>query len=308
MLTKNFLLYYDPFQKISDYKKFIELINGKIISNKISVLIGFEPKLIHLGYDRPLLKVRNFLDLGFIVYVLIADSHIILKNKTDKITAEAMSKHFEDYISIILNDNNIKFVYTSQIQNTKEFYENFIKIIPFINLKRVNRLLFLRNTHKKTFSVYYCLVLQLVDVLILQPDIVLCGTDQWGIYNLSFEVFKQAKINLKPLICAVNLMHDIKNNPLNHSKISTRITIYDNENVLKRKIEKLYCPPRKIYQNPAWEYFKFSILPFFKEVEIETKNGYFKGSIHDIEQFENLYKLDIFTPQHLKECLFFFLK
>jgi len=289
----------DKLKEIITLNELIERLEEK---KKIVSLWGVTPKIIHLGYDRFIVKQMDLIEVGFKHNIIIADLYLLYQEDDKKDIIKLKTKYFIHYLKLV-GLKKAKFITLSRLEKKRKFWEYFYLVSKNAKLSEMEKLGVLRN--KNSLGSFICAGFQLIDHLVLSADVVYGGKDQRGIYILSREICKKEKLN-KPIILLGELSHDILGRYLSQSRLETRITIHDNFDTLFYKIKKMFCPPNIVENNPVLEYLKFSVFPFFNEIIVRAKHG--KIEIKRYEELEELYRKGFIHPLDLKKTLYEYLK
>lgn len=187
-----------------------ELIEKLKENRKLSIKFGADPTApdIHLGHSVVLRKLRQFQDLGHIVYFIIGDftarigdpsgRNIARKSLTENEIKEN-SKTYEKQIFKILDKNKTKLVFNSTWCDKMSF-SDFIKLAAKITVRRILE----RDDFEKRMKaqepiglheILYPLI-QAYDSVVLSADIEVCGTDQ--IFNCLVARDLQVQFAQKP--------------------------------------------------------------------------------------------------------------
>ncbi len=159
--------------------------------------------------------------------------------------------------------------------------------------------------------------MQAADIFFLPADICQLGMDQRKVNMLAREVAK--KINRpKPIAVNHHMLMGLNKNPdseltgidrtieikMSKSDPDTAIFMLDSPNDVKRKINKAYCPPNNVNENPVLEYCKFIIFEMIDVFKIERLEKY--GGNIEYERFEDMekdYKEGKLNPADLKPAV-----
>jgi len=226
---------------------------------------------IHIGYLVPFLKIKDFVNAGCGVVIFIADVHAeldALKTSPDLVTFRT-----EYYIMVIksvlqslgVNIDNIVFTLGSDIQNTPEYTKALYHLMAKTsehNAKKAGTDVVKQSKNPSIGSVIYPLMQALDEVFLTYKgapvDAQLGGVDQRKIFTF-------AKDNLDKIgknEC-IHFMNPMVTSP-DGNKMSasderqTKILFTDTDDVLQRKINKMFCVPKQ--DNQILHFLKMLML------------------------------------------------
>ncbi|MDR2873523.1 MAG: tyrosine--tRNA ligase [Methanobrevibacter sp.] len=296
-----------------DYKEKVELIeNGtleiidlkeleeKFKKSKPIVYAGYEPSgKVHLGHAITVMKLKQLHDMGFKIKILLADYHAYLNGKGTMEEIHELSVYNQKAFKSLGLSEDTEFIQGSSYQTTVEYSDKVYKLSTLVSLKRAKRSMDQVSRHDenpKVSSVLYPLM-QVVDMLFLDVDVALGGMEQRKIQMLARE--NLSKIDFKPPVCIhTPLLHGLDGDEKMSSSKGNFIAIDDEENVIKKKIKKSYCPMKEIEANPIFEIAKYFIFPNQEKIlikrsekfggnlelnENELKSMYESGELHPLD-------------------------
>jgi tyrosyl-tRNA synthetase len=162
--------------------------------------------------------------------------------------------------------------------------------------------------------------MQVSDIFYLNVDVAYGGMDQRHAHMLARDVSKKLG-KLPPVALHTPLLTGLQAGSrmdpaevkMSKSKPDSMISIHDNQDEIKRKIKKAYCPEKTIEGNPILEICKFIIFPELKDdVFCINRSEKFGGdlefnSYEELEQafVSNLHPLDLknATIEYLNQIL-----
>lgn len=264
---------------------------------------GYEPSgKIHLGHAVTVQKLKILQELGFKIKILLADYHAFLNGKGSleeiKEIAEYNMKCFK---ALGLNDDT-EFILGSSFQLDSEYANDVYKLATMTTLKRAKRSMDQVSRHDdnpKVASVIYP-IMQTVDMVALDVDVALGGMEQRKIQMLARENLE--KIDEKTPVCIhTPLLHGLDGDAKMSSSKGNFIAVDDSVEEITKKINKSYCNPREVEDNPMIEIAETFIYPNQETLLIKRPEK-FGGDIeltHDelIEEFSsgNLHPMDLKT-------------
>ena len=302
------------------------LIHWKADNNKeIVAYDGFEPSgNIHIaqGLLRAI-NVNKLTKCGIKFIFLVADWHAAANQKF-RGNLEVIKKVGDFFIELWkvsgMDLNNVEFQYASDLVKDPKYWEMVLKIGINSTLKRVKRCTQImgRSESDKLYAsqILYPLM-QTADIFYLNVDICQLGLDQRKVNMLAREV---ANIfdRPKPISIHHHMLMGLNKPPdtnltgvdrviqlkMSKSNPDSAIFMLDSENDIKRKINKAYCPPKQIVENPVLDYCKYIIFELVDNIKIERPEKY-GGNIEYSRYFEmeKDYKEGKLNPPDLKPAV-----
>jgi len=270
---------------------------------------GYEPSgKIHLGHAITVMKLKQLQKLGFKIKILLADYHAYLNGKGTLEEIKETAKYNEKCFKALGLENDTEFVYGSSFQTKPDFSDKVYTLATLTTLKRAKRSMDQVSRHDdnpKVASVVYPLM-QVVDMEFLEVDIALGGMEQRKIQMLARE--NLPKIGYKAPVCIhTPLLHGLDGDEKMSSSKGNFIAIDDDENEIKKKIKKSYCPMEEIEGNPIIEITKHFIFSNQEKILIERPEK-FGGNLElNEEELINIYKSGELHPMDLKGAVTNFL-
>ncbi len=313
-------------EEIIDLEELQEMIQWKVKHNKeIYAYDGFEPSgNIHIaqGLLRAI-NVNKITRAGIRFKFLVADWHAAANKKFGG-NLEVIKKVGDFFIEVWkvcgMDLNKVEFIYASDLVKEEKYWELVLKIGIETTLKRVKRCTQImgRSESDKLYAsqIIYPLM-QCADIFYLPADICQLGLDQRKVNMLAREVAK--KLNKpKPVAIHHHMLMGLNQPPstdlngidriilikMSKSDPDSSIFMLDSPAVVKRKINKAYCPPKQIKENPVLEYCKYIIFELIDVFEIKRPEKY-GGNIEysSYNELEKDYLSGKLTPPDLKPAV-----
>ncbi|MFX0176121.1 MAG: tyrosine--tRNA ligase [Candidatus Hodarchaeota archaeon] len=256
---------------------------------------GFEPSgNIHIaqGLLRAI-NVNKITKAGIIFKFLVADWHAAANHKFGG-NLETIRKVGDFFIEVWkvcgMNLNNVEFIYASDLVKDPKYWELVLKIGINSTLKRVKRCTQImgRSESDKLYAsqIMYPLM-QAADIFYLPADICQLGLDQRKVNMLAREVAKKLS-KPKPVAVHHHMLMGLKAPPdsnltgvdraiefkMSKSDPDSAIFMLDSLQDVKRKIDKAYCPPKEVKENPILEYCKYIIFELINSFKVERPEKY----------------------------------
>jgi tyrosyl-tRNA synthetase len=289
---------------------------------------GFECSgYIHLGIGLITgRKMRHFIDAEMELTILLADWHSWINNKfggdMDKIRI-AGEYFIHSFKALGLKGEKVKYLWASELINYDDYWETMIRIAKNVSLNRVIRslpILGRRETDEiREFAWLIYPLMQATDIFILDVDVAGAGIDQRKAHMLARDV-ASVMDKKKPIFVHTPLLPSLDSEvpvskeerifaKMSKSKPKTAIFIHDDEDTIRRKIRKAYCPPREVERNPLVYLYEYIIFPYMtdigKKVCIKTKKG--DKEFDRIDDMKKEYSIGDIHPLDLKEAAVLYL-
>ncbi len=269
--------------------------------------VGYEPSgKIHLGHMISVTKLIELQNLGFDIVVLLADLHAFLNSKGSleeiKETAE-YNKHC--FIGLGLDEKKTKFVYGSEFQLEKDYTLNLHRLALETTIRRARRSMDIVSREEedpKVARVIYPLM-QALDIAMLGIDVAIGGMDQRKIHMLARD--NLPKIGFKAPICIhLPIIHGLDGSEKMSSSKGNFIAIDDDEETIRKKIKKAYCPFGVVENNPIIEIYEHIVFPRYEKIVVKRPEKY-GGDVEfkSIEELKRSFENKEIHPQDLKDSL-----
>lgn len=230
----------------------------------------------HCGYFVPCLKIAEFLAAGCEVTILLADVHGFLDNL--KAPLELVKERAVYYRYVIIEAMKaigvdiarLKFVTGSEYQ-TRGSSENAFAGYPF-DLLRLSTVVsghdatkagseVVKQVDAPPLSSQIYPVMQALDEEYLGVDAQFGGLDQRKIFTLASECLprigyrKRAHL-MNPLIPGLQ-----EGGKMSSSEPDSKIDLVDQEDQVRKKLKKAFCPPRQIDGNGVISFTEYVLMP-----------------------------------------------
>jgi tyrosyl-tRNA synthetase len=272
------------------------------------------------------INVNKMIRAGFKVKVLMADWFArmdpMIGGNLCKMQTIAMY-NIEMWKATGMDVDGVEFVMLSDEISCRadEYWPLAKKIASVSELKDITRCFSFNNLQKDTRAcgsidpyttreftpaetLHACL--QCASILLQEVDIWLLNMDQRGVDMLAGEYCKNTGRKNKPLALFQDMVPGLlQNTEWNHmGDLGWAIFMDDDEEVVSRKIEKAFCPPKLVEGNPCLEYVKYAIIPCLGKFEVVLKeaNGGNKMFL-SMEELTADYSSGSIHPAGLKQAL-----
>ena len=281
--------------------------------------IGFEISgLLHVG---TLLvsgfKINDLAEAGVHCKIYLADWHSFLNNKMggnwENILTAA--KYYEEAFRLMCPKAEI-ILGSDLYAKNDEYWRDFVRFSKTITLARNTRCLTIMGrtrSEKLDFAQYLYPPMQGVDVKYLGPDLPHGGMDQRKAHILAREVFPKLGWS-KPVavhhhllaglaepVKARSKVDQVIGSKMSKSKPWTALFINDDEEEIRAKLRKAWCPEKVVELNPVLELARYIVFHERKSFLLE-RSSKFGGNIEfaDYQELESAYTQGKVHPQDLK--------
>ena len=313
-------------EEIIDLDELRDLIQWKADHNEeIYAYDGFEPSgILHIaqGLLRAI-NVNKITKAGIKFKFLVADWHAAANLKFGgdlEVIKKVGDFLIETWKVCNMDLSNVEFIYASDLVKEPPYWQLVLKIAINSSLNRVKRctqIMGRSESEQLAASQILYPLMQAADIFYLPTDICQLGLDQRKVNMLAREVAK--KINKpKPIAIHHHMLMGLYKPPstnlkgvdrtieikMSKSDPDSAIFMLDSPNDVKRKINKAYCPPKQIIENPILEYCKyiiFELIDVFKVKRPEKYGGNIEYSSY--EELEKDYQKGKFNPPDLKPAV-----
>lgn len=260
---------------------------------------------IHIGYFKPILKIADLINSGCEMTILLADLHAVLDNL--KSSFELVEHRVVIYKATIcamlkllnVDISKINFVLGSDFQLTKAYTIDVYKAHTLISVndaKHAGAEVVKSSDNPKITGLMYP-TLQALDEHYLGVDFSLGGIDQRKIEVHSDHILP--KLGYKPIVHLFNPLVSglrfVKKDPnvvvkMSASDVDAKITLTCSNNMLKKKINKVYCLEKDVEDNSLLDLLEHIVFPILtiqnKEFVINRKEKF--GGVLKYENFEQI--------------------
>jgi tyrosyl-tRNA synthetase len=311
---------------------------------KLNHYIGFEISgKIHLGTGLVCMqKVKDFADAGIKVHILLADYHTWINDKIDgdlgTIKKIAVG-YFKEGLSAAYkcvggNPKDLNFILGSDFYHNNDLYwQTLLEVSKNTSLSRMQRsisILGRRERGEVDFAKLLYPAMQVADIFSGGFHFSHAGMDQRKANVIARDVAKQLKFSpikigdkiVKPVAVHTHLIlglnkpsvwpipENIDKNDLqtsmkmSKSKTDSAIFIHDNEDEIKRKTQKAFCPEGEIKFNPIIDWMENLVFTSKEKITIERKPEHGGNlEIRGIDGLKKIFKNKELHPEDLKKFI-----
>jgi len=288
---------------------------------------GFEPSgLAHLpfGVLRPIL-VEDMLKAGVHMKLWIADWFAWVNNKMggDLAKIQEVGRYFvEVWKAAGVDMTKVEVLWTSDAARQEEYWKKVVTVAQNSTLARAQRALTIAGRTTKesvqTAALFYPMM-QVADIFWLDVDICQLGVDQRRANILAREIAEKLKWK-KPVAVHHHMLIGLQGrkepegfdengamdseiaSKMSKSKPETSIFVHDSSEVIMKKVNSAYCPPKIVEGNALLEYSRYIIFRKQKALSIERAEKY-GGNVEftSPEELEKAFLAGSLHPADLKK-------
>jgi tyrosyl-tRNA synthetase len=280
--------------------------------------IGIEPSgQVHIGTIICIDKVKDLLDSGFKVTVLLADWHAYLNDKLggDIGDIQDCGEYLKDcFYAFGVDSKDLHFVFATDILDNMEYWEKVLRISKKSSLSRIKRTLTIMGRKEDEIDMDASMLIypamQVADIFQLDVDVALGGMDQRKAHMLARDVAE--KLDWKKMVAIHTPLlsglegggrMDIVEAKMSKSNPESSVFIHDSPQDIKRKIKKAYCPEGQIEDNPIIEICRYIIFNRVDEIVIARPEKW-GGDLHieNYQMLKEVFESGALHPQDLKNA------
>ncbi|MFQ5919655.1 MAG: tyrosine--tRNA ligase [Thermoplasmata archaeon] len=278
--------------------------------------IGLEPSgYLHLGTG-PMVadKIKDLVEAGFDVTVLLADWHAFINDKLggDWEAIRNCAAYFIEAYGALGVPDAVRFLYASELVQEEGYWQNVLRVAKATTLARIRRALDIMGRKEEEAdldaSKLFYPAMQVTDIHTLDLDLAYGGMDQRHAHMLYRDVgpklgWKQVVALHTPLLTGLQggERMDSWDFKMSKSRPETSIFIHDSPEVIVAKVEGAYGPPQEVRGNPLLEFYRFLLFPRSAPVTVEREERFGGDVSYDTyEAMEAAYREGHLHPKDLK--------
>ncbi|MGB7968935.1 MAG: tyrosine--tRNA ligase [Methanobacterium sp.] len=247
-----------------------ELID-KIKKDKPIAYIGYEPSgSVHLGHAITVKKMIDLQNAGFKVKILLADFHAYLNGKGSLEEIEKISNYNKKCFRALGLSGDTEFILGSSYQTLEDYTYKIYELALSTTLTRAKRSMAQITRDSKDHKVAEVIypLMQVLDMIFLDVDVALGGMEQRKIHMLARESLPRMGYEA-PVCLHTPLLHGTDGSDKMSSSKANYIAIDDEPDVIKKKLQKSFCPQGLVEGNPVIEIAEHFIFTEDKTLLIE---------------------------------------
>jgi tyrosyl-tRNA synthetase len=281
-----------------------ELID-KIKKNNPIAYIGYEPSgSVHLGHAITVKKMIDLQNAGFKVKILLADFHAYLNGKGSLEEIEEISNYNTKCFKALGLSEDTEFILGSTFQTQKDYTYKIYELALSTTLTRAKRSMAQITRDSKDHKVAEVIypLMQVLDMIFLNVDVALGGMEQRKIHMLARESLPRMGYEA-PVCLHTPLLHGTDGSDKMSSSKENYIAIDDEPNVIKKKLQKSFCPQGQVEGNPIIEIAEHFIFTEDKTLLIERPEK-FGGNLElNYKDLLEIYAKNELHPLDLKNSV-----
>ncbi len=243
---------------------------AELLKNKAEpvVYLGYAPTgRPHIGYMIPAMKIKDFVNAGLKVKILLADLHAYLDNT--KSPVELLDKRVEFYKtelialykSIGADVSKIEFIKGSDYQLSREYSLDLYRLAAQVSAERAKHAAaeVVKFGDAPKLGGFLYPLMQTLDEEHLGVDIQYGGADQRKILGFAREAHPKIGQQKRVAIMTPMLL-GITGGKMSASEPGSKIDLLDSEAEIGAKIKKAYCPEGDLQDNGIMVFMKYVLM------------------------------------------------
>jgi tyrosyl-tRNA synthetase len=281
--------------------------------------VGFEPSgMMQIGQGFVIAaKLRDLVEAGFDVTVLLADWHAYINDKFggDLAKIQACGRYFEDCFRALGVPGSVRYVTATDLVATKDYWMDVIRASKAASVARIKRALTIMGRKEEEgdldASKLIYPAMQVADIHRMDLDLALGGMDQRHAHMLYRDLAPKLKWKMAvalhtPLVGGLQGggRMDPVESKMSKSKPDSAILLPETLAEVERKIGKAFCPPKEVEGNPILEIARYVLLPAAGALRIERDAKYGGDlAVTTYEELASAYAAGSLHPQDLKHAV-----
>jgi tyrosyl-tRNA synthetase len=232
---------------------------------------------------------------GFKVKILLADFHAYLNGKGTLEEIEEISNYNKKCFRALGLSEDTEFILGSSFQTQEDYTHKIYELALSTTLTRAKRSMAQITRDSKDHKVAEVIypLMQVLDMIFLNVDVALGGMEQRKIHMLARESLPGMGYEA-PVCLHIPLLHGTDGSDKMSSSKENYIAIDDEPDIIKKKLQKSFCPQGQVEGNPIIEIAEHFIFTEDKTLLIERPEK-FGGNLE--LNYNEL--LDIYTKNEL---------
>jgi len=221
-----------------------------------------------------------------------------------------------------VDTSKVEIIWASDRMNKLNYWDRVLRIAKETTFNRSMRATTIMGRKEKelqsTAQLFYP-SMQVSDIFELEVNICQLGLDQRRANILGREIAEKLKWK-KPIVISHHMILGLQGiqpgadkeeimlaSKMSKSKPETCIYMHDNEEDIKKKISKAFCPEKIIEGNPLFDYLKYLIFKKYSEIKIIRSEKFGGDAEVDYDALVSLYQEGKLHPLDLKNAVVFYL-
>jgi len=280
------------------------------------VYLGYAPTgRPHIGYLIPAMKIKDFVNAGLRVKILLADIHAHLDNM--KAPFELLDKRVEfyrlelseTYKALGVDVAKIEFIKGSDFELDKKYTMDVYRLAALSSFDRCKHAAaeVVKFGDSPKLSGFLYPILQTLDEEYLGADIQYGGVDQRKIFGFAREAHPKIG-QAKRVEIMTPLLPGLNGDKMSASEPESKIDLLDSPETIAAKIKKAFCPEGETAGNGVLSFMKYVMMVLAEDsgkaflVERPAKFG---GNVEykNYADLENDFTAKKLHPEDLKKAL-----
>lgn len=252
-------------EEILTEEELVELLKNKA---EPVVYLGYAPTgRMHIGYMIPAMKIKDFVNAGLKVKILLADLHAHLDNT--KSPMELLDKRVEFYKlelgelykALGIDISKIEFIKGSDFQLSKEYSLDLYRLAAQVSAERAKHAAaeVVKFGDAPKLGGFLYPLMQTLDEEYLGVDIQYGGADQRKILGFAREA--HPKIGQQKRVAIMTpMLPGISGGKMSASDAASKIDLLDSAEEIAAKINKAYCPEGDLADNGIMVFMKYVLM------------------------------------------------
>jgi tyrosyl-tRNA synthetase len=234
-------------------------------------------------------KINDLIKAQIHTTVFLADWHTYINDKLggDWNRIEELSNYYSQAFRFFCPGVHIR-TGSELYRDRQEYWKNLVRFSKHLTLSRIIRSVTIMGKTERDsldFSQLLYPPMQCIDIKELDLDIVHAGMDQRKVHMLVREIFPKMRWKIPVSIhhhLLLGLSEPVKmglsedgtedakiSSKMSKSKPASGIIIHDDEEIIKDKLKRAFCPAGTVEGNPVLELVRYIIFHEFSEFVIE---------------------------------------
>ncbi len=253
-----------------------------------SAYVGYAPTgKLHIGHLIPLLKIADFLEVGFKFKFLIANLHAHLDDqKTPWSLLDARSIYYQEMVQAVLDalkidSTRLMFIRGSDFQTKRDYALDMLRLSALVTSTRATRAAseVCRMKDPKVSTLIYP-IMQALDEQYLDVDVQYGGQDQRHIMAFAREYLP--KLGYKARIEIMSpLLPGLTGAKMSASDEKSKIDLLDSKEDVEKKVNSAYCVSGELKDNGVMAFVEYFLFPFKNKLRIERPKKFGGNIIYD---------------------------
>jgi tyrosyl-tRNA synthetase len=282
-----------------------EELKDKIKKDKPIAYIGYEPSgSVHLGHAITVKKMIDLQNAGFKVKILLADFHAYLNGKGSLEEIEKISNYNKKCFRALGLSEDTEFILGSSFQTLEDYTHKIYELALSTTLTRAKRSMAQITRDSKDHKVAEVIypLMQVLDMIFLNVDVALGGMEQRKIHMLARESLPRMGYEA-PVCLHTPLLHGTDGSDKMSSSKENYIAIDDEPDVIRKKLQKSFCPHGQVEGNPVIEIAEHFVFTEDKTLLIERPEK-FGGNLElNYKDLLEIYAKNELHPLDLKNSV-----